>query len=117
MKSHFTATEKKPAGRGNEAGGIIHRNETENREVIHLVDHSALSAKKTLNQLQVPRSPFYCWYKHYLEEGEAGLADHRPNSHHIWNIQTTLRDNGLPVHEPKALFHLRIQHLTYSEGL
>ena len=44
-----------------------------------------MSVKKTLNELQVPRSTFYRWYKHYLEEGEAGLVDHRPNPHQIWN--------------------------------
>ena len=44
-----------------------------------------MSVKKTLEELQVPRSTFYRWYKHYLEEGEAGLVDHRPNPHQIWN--------------------------------
>jgi hypothetical protein len=42
------------------------------------VEHSALVVKKTLEELQLPRSTFYCWYKQYLEEGEAGLIDHRP---------------------------------------
>ena len=64
---------------------MIRRAEAEKREVIHLVEHSALSVKKTLNELQVPRSTFYRWYKQYLEEGEEGLVDHRPNPHQIWN--------------------------------
>jgi len=64
---------------------MIRRDEAEKREIIHLVEHSALSVKKTLNELQVPRSTFYRWYKHYLEEGEEGLVDHRPNPHQIWN--------------------------------
>jgi len=41
--------------------------------------------KKTLDELQVPRSTFYRWYKQFLEEGEEGLVDHRPNPHQIWN--------------------------------
>ena len=64
---------------------MIRRGEAEKREIIHLVEHSALSVKKTLDELQVPRSTFYRWYKHYLEEGEEGLVDHRPNPHQIWN--------------------------------
>jgi transposase InsO family protein len=64
---------------------MIRRDEAEKREIIHLVEHSALSVKKTLDELQVPRSTFYRWYKQYLEEGEAGLVDHRPNPHQIWN--------------------------------
>jgi putative transposase len=64
---------------------MIRRGEAEKREIIHLVEHSALSVKKTLDELQVPRSSFYRWYKQYLAEGEAGLVDHRPNPHQIWN--------------------------------
>ena len=64
---------------------MIRRSEAEKREIIHLVEHSALSVKKTLDELQVPRSTFYRWYKQYLEEGEEGLIDHRPNPHQIWN--------------------------------
>jgi putative transposase len=64
---------------------MIRTGETEKREIIHLVEHSALSVKKTLDELQVPRSTFYRWYKHYLEDGEAGLVDHRPNPHQVWN--------------------------------
>jgi len=58
---------------------MIRRDEAEKREIIHLVEHSALSVKKTLDELQVPRSTFYRWYKQYLEDGEEGLIDHRPN--------------------------------------
>jgi len=64
---------------------MIRRSEAEKREIIHLVEHSALSVKKTLGELQVPRSTFYRWYKQFLEEGEEGLVDHRPNPHQIWN--------------------------------
>ena len=64
---------------------MIRRGEAEKREIIHLVEHSALSVKKTLDELQVPRSTFYRWYKQYLEEGEEGLVDHRPNPHQVWN--------------------------------
>ena len=44
-----------------------------------------MSVKKTLRALQVPRRTFYRGYKKYLEEGEEGWVDHRPNPHQIWN--------------------------------
>ena len=47
---------------------MIRKEEAEKREIIHIVEHSALSTKKTLEELQVPRSTFYRWYKQYLEE-------------------------------------------------
>ena len=63
----------------------VHRGEAEKREIIHLVEYSALSVKKTLDELQVPRSTFSGWYKQYLQEGEAGLVEHRPNPRQVWN--------------------------------
>jgi hypothetical protein len=49
-------TEKKLVGQGNEVGRMIRRDEAEKREVIHLVEQSALSVKKTLDELLVPRT-------------------------------------------------------------
>jgi transposase InsO family protein len=64
---------------------MIRRDEVEKREIIHIVEHSALPVKKTLDELQVPRSTFYRWYKQYQEDGTEGLIDHRPNPGQIWN--------------------------------
>ena len=64
---------------------MIRRDEAEKREIIHIVEHSALPVKKTLDELQVPRSTFYRWYKQYQEDGTEGLLDHRPNPGQIWN--------------------------------
>jgi len=47
---------------------MIRRDETEKMEIIHLVEHSSLSVKRTLEELNVPRSTFYRWYKRYQEE-------------------------------------------------
>jgi hypothetical protein len=38
---------------------MIGSGEAEKREVIHIVEHSALSVKKTLDELQVPRRTVY----------------------------------------------------------
>ncbi len=64
-------------------GRLIRRDETEKSEIIHIVEHSALPLKKTLDELQVPRSTFYRWYKLYQEDGLEGLIDHRPNPRQI----------------------------------
>lgn len=81
---------------------MIRRSEAEKREIIHIVEHSALSVKKTLEELQVPRSTFYRWYKQYLEEGEAGLIDHRPNLRQFWN--------RIPEEVRKQVVELALEH-------
>lgn len=81
---------------------MIRRDEAEKREIIHLVEHSALSVKKTLAELQVPRSTFYRWYKQYLEEGEEGLVDHRPNPHQVWN--------RIPAEVKQQVVELALEH-------
>jgi transposase InsO family protein len=81
---------------------MIRRGEAEKREIIHIVEHSALSVKKTLDELQVPRSTFYRWYKQYLEEGEEGLVDHRPNPHQIWN--------RIPQEVKQQMVELALEH-------
>jgi RNA-directed DNA polymerase len=64
---------------------MIRRDEAEKSEILHLVEHSSLPVKRTLTELQVPRSTFYRWYKQYQEEGPDGLIDHRPNPRQLWN--------------------------------
>ena len=64
---------------------MIRRDESEKSEIIHLVEHANLPVKRTLRELQVPRSTFYRWYKQYQEEGPEGLIDHRPNPRQFWN--------------------------------
>jgi transposase InsO family protein len=54
-------------------------------EIIHLVEHSDLSVKQTLAELQVSRSSFYAWYKRYQEEGPEGLRPRKPKRKQFWN--------------------------------
>jgi len=37
----------------------------EKLEIIRLVEQSSLSVRRTLGQLSIPRSTFYCWYDRY----------------------------------------------------
>ncbi len=70
----------------------MRRSAEEKREIIHIVEHSQLSVTQTLQELDVPRSSFYRWYGAYLEEGEEGLIDKRPQPRQFWNrIPDTVR--------------------------
>jgi len=65
--------------------GLIRRSPEEKLEIIHLVEHSNLSVKRTLAELDVPRSTFYRWYGQYQEDGPDGLRDQNPNPRQFWN--------------------------------
>jgi putative transposase len=59
--------------------------QAERMEIIHIVEHSELSIRKTLQELEVPRSTFYDWYRRYQEDGYDGLADQRTGPRQFWN--------------------------------
>lgn len=65
--------------------GLIRRSPEEKLEIIHLVEHSNLSVKRTLEELDIPRSTFYRWYGQYQEDGPDGLRDQKPNLRQFWN--------------------------------
>jgi len=66
-------------------GKLIRKTPEEKREIIHLVEHSNLSVKQTLEELEVPRSTFYRWYRLYQENGPDGLIDKKPKPRQFWN--------------------------------
>jgi transposase-like protein len=43
----------------------------EKLELIHLVEGSSLSVRRTLVEIGLARSTFYAWYKRYLEGGRS----------------------------------------------
>ena len=57
----------------------------EKLETIRLVDGSDLSVRRSLEELQVPRSTFYRWYRAYEEDGYAGLEEKPPVRRRFWN--------------------------------
>lgn len=59
--------------------------QAEKMEIIHLVEHSNLPTKKTLEELDVPRATFYRWYLHYQVDGYPGLTNKKPKARQIWN--------------------------------
>jgi putative transposase len=64
---------------------LIRRSPEEKLEIIYLVEQSNLSAKRTLEELDVPQSTFYRWYRQYQEDGPDGLRDQKPNPRQFWN--------------------------------
>ena len=59
--------------------------QAEKIEIIRTVEDSELSVKRTLIELDVPRSTFYNCYRSYLGYGYDGLIDHRPGPRRFWN--------------------------------
>jgi transposase InsO family protein len=58
---------------------------SEKLELIHLVEGSSLSARRTLAEIGLARSTFYAWYKRYLEGGPEALEDRKPRPRGVWN--------------------------------
>ena len=57
----------------------------EKLEIIRLVEQSSLSMRRTLGQLGIPRSTFYCWYDRYRARQDEGLEDRPPAPRRVWN--------------------------------
>ena len=57
----------------------------EKLEIIRLVEQSSLPVRRTLAQLGIPRSTFYCWYDRYRARDEEGLDDRTPAPRRVWN--------------------------------
>lgn len=57
----------------------------EKRDIIHMVEHSDLSIRKTLEALGVPRSTFYRWYRRFQKDGPRGLELQPPQNKRFWN--------------------------------
>jgi transposase InsO family protein len=93
-------------------------NQAEKQEIIRLVEESTISARRTLQELGVPRSTFYDWYRKYREGGYDGLADRPPRSRRFWNripaeVKAKVVDIALeyPDKSPRQL----AWHITDSE--
>jgi putative transposase len=80
------------------------------REVIELVRRSPVAKKQTLAELGLAPSTYYRWQRRHRQEGEAGLADRRPQPETIWNrlrpeeeekiLTVVLRE---PDHSPREI--------------
>ena len=83
----------------------------EKREIIRLVETSELPVTRTLQELDVPRSTFYGWYRRYREAGDAGLAPNPSRRQQFWNripdqVRERVVEIALEDHLPKRHRHL-----------
>jgi transposase InsO family protein len=92
----------------------------EKAEIIHLVEHSNLTIKQTLKELNVSRSTFYCWYRRYQEEGLEGLQNKKASAKQFWNrIPDPVRQQIVklalkyPEESPRQLTYRFISEQTY----
>ncbi|WP_281824308.1 IS3-like element ISSsp2 family transposase [Sphingobium sp. BS19] len=58
---------------------------SEKLEIIRIVEQSHLPAKRTLDQLGIPRRTFYRWYDRYLGGGPEALEDRPSAPSRVWN--------------------------------
>jgi len=54
-------------------------------EIIRIVEQSSLSARRTLEQIGVPRATFYRWYDQYQTGGPEALEDRPARPSRVWN--------------------------------
>jgi hypothetical protein len=57
----------------------------EKRELIHLVEHSALPVRQALKALGLAPSTFYRWYEQFQADSAAGLAPKPAAERQFWN--------------------------------
>ena len=93
--------------------------QSEKMEVIRLVEGSQLGVKRTLEQLDIPKSTFYRWYRSFLDDGYDGLAEKQPERRVFWNrIPGDQRRKVVEVALEKPALSPRelAWHITDSQG-
>ncbi len=89
---------------------------SEKREIIDLVERSSLPVRRTLAQLDIPKSTFYGWYERYREGGDEALADARPSCGTIWNrLPETIRESILVLALERPELSSRELAVLYTE--
>ena len=92
---------------------------SEKIEIIRLVEGSNLPVKRTLEELDVPRSSFYRWYRAYSADGIEGLTPKPSQSRRFWNrIPDEERDRVVAValERPELSPRELAWHITDTEG-
>ena len=81
---------------------------SEKVEVIRMVEDSALSIRKTLEELGISRSSFYRWYQRYQAGGIDALRSHSRSPRRFWN--------KLPESIKEQCLEIALQHPDKSPG-
>lgn len=59
--------------------------QSEKMEIIKIVEKSSVGVRKTLKELDISPSTFYCWYNKYIEGGYDGLGNKHKAPKQFWN--------------------------------
>ena len=97
----------------------MRHSQAEKMEVIRLVEESALSIRRTLEEFGIARSTFYSWYHRYCEDGYDGLADRKPEPRKFWNrIPHTVKDQVVEIalERPEQSSRELAWHITDTYG-
>ena len=93
--------------------------QAEKMEIIHLVEESGISVRRTLEELGINRSTFYTWYRKYGEDGYEGLSDRKPHPNKFWNrIPPPVKDQVVEIakEEPEKSPRELAWHITDKYG-
>lgn len=88
-------------------------------EIIRLVEGSNLPVKRTLEELGVPRSSFYRWYRAYSADGFEGLTPKPSQRRRFWNrIPEEERERvvAVAIEKPELSPRELAWHITDTEG-
>ena len=81
---------------------------SEKLEIIRIVEQSHLPARRTLEQLGIPRRTFCHWYDSYLEGGPEALTDRPSVPSRVWNrIPAAIHDRIIELALEQSELSLR----------
>lgn len=97
---------------------------SEKLEIIRIVEQSHLPARRTLEQLGIPRATFHRWYDRFLTGGVDSLEDRSPRPGRVNRIPETVRDRivDLALNKPElsprelAVTFTDVEHYFVSEA-
>lgn len=89
---------------------------SEKLEIIRIVEKSHLPARRTLEQLRIPRATFNRWYDRFLSGGVDALEDRSPKPRRVWNrIPEDVRDQIIELALDKPELSPRELAVTFTD--
>jgi putative transposase len=89
---------------------------SEKLEIIRIVERSHLPARRTLEQLGIPRATFHRWYDRFLTGGVEALEDCSPKPGRVWNrIPEPVRDRIVELALDKPELSPRELAVTFTD--
>ena len=89
---------------------------SEKLEIIRIVEQSHRPARRTLEQLGIPRATFHRWYDRFLTGGVEALEDRSPRPGRVWNrIPEPVRDQIVELALDKPELSPRELAVTFTD--